>query len=392
MNSRSRRPSGFTLVELLVVIAIIGVLVGLLLPAVGAVRDLARRLQCSNNMNNVAKAILSHEVHHKALPAGVAQCSDEISDTSGAATCLGETWAAAILPQLEEVRMHEILMDCMDNVANVCTECPSHVPSWIESGGDGGGSGDGEDDTAASDEFPGIGWRTPNIYICPSARELGLEYNMEAAGLSNLSKGNYAACYGRMFFVNEDVTLDGAFRVQKIRRRGSASATGDEAIGKWKSGQGRGVKMSVFDQDGTTKTILISEILGWKSVADGRGAWFWGGMGGAAFTAKNPPNTRPDRPGDDQVPEDLMDTFTACDDADADLVDDPMQCTSGDDAALTWVSARSDHGGGVNVASATASVYFVSDTIDLRVWHALATPAGPRKGEFAETVEADFEE
>ncbi|HMP04969.1 MAG TPA: DUF1559 domain-containing protein, partial [Lacipirellulaceae bacterium] len=96
MTPWKRRLGGFTLVELLVVIAIIGVLVALLLPAVQAARESARRMQCGNNLRQIGLAMQNHHEAKGAFPAGKVAFGDENTSTN-----VWENWAVSLLPFME---------------------------------------------------------------------------------------------------------------------------------------------------------------------------------------------------------------------------------------------------------------------------------------------------
>ena len=104
MNSFNaiRRRVGFTLVELLVVIAIIGILVALLLPAVQAAREAARRTQCSNNLKQIGIAYQNYADARKMLPPGYTA-----TGTDPNVTTPGWGWAAYILPYMEEGNIYQ---------------------------------------------------------------------------------------------------------------------------------------------------------------------------------------------------------------------------------------------------------------------------------------------
>ncbi len=100
-----RSAGGFTLVELLVTISIIGVLVGLLLPAVQAARESGRRTSCQNNMKQIGLAFDQFHLHMKRYPSGTLQ-SKQDGDPTGVA---GFGWAPQLLPFLQQEALYNFL-------------------------------------------------------------------------------------------------------------------------------------------------------------------------------------------------------------------------------------------------------------------------------------------
>ena len=95
--------TGFTLVELLVVIAIIGIMIALLLPAVQAAREAARRTQCSSNLRQVAVGMHNHASARRTFPPGVAW------DNAFPWGPMGCTWIALIFPYIEQQQLYNTI-------------------------------------------------------------------------------------------------------------------------------------------------------------------------------------------------------------------------------------------------------------------------------------------
>jgi prepilin-type processing-associated H-X9-DG protein len=150
-----------------------------------------------------------------------------------------------------------------------------------------------------------------------------------------------------------------------------SSATDQRLHGAWKAGYKKGVKSAQIG-DGLTVTILFSEVIGWDTGKDGRGAWSNGSMGASIFTAKSLPNAD----GRLKGAEDNFDRIPICDEKIPDS--DALHCKKERTKAnQMWAAARSGHPGGVNVVFCDNHVEFISDMIDLTTaWQTRATADG----------------
>lgn len=189
MLLRHRRPMiGFTLVELLVVIAIIGVLVGLLLPAVQSAREAARRMSCSNNLKQVGLAIHNYHSAFKQLPtqmSGTRTVGDDSWRGSDLSNHLRLSIFVGLTPFMEQQALWEQISQ--PNAEILSAPSTLRVPRWPAMGptptveeNDFGTAG-----TRNTDYRP---WMTEIATLrCPSD---------PGTGLPAMGRTNYACCVG----------------------------------------------------------------------------------------------------------------------------------------------------------------------------------------------------
>ena len=180
---KSPRIRGFTLVELLVVIAIIGILVAMLLPAVQAAREAARRITCTNHVKQLGLGALSHENAHGFLPSGGWYWTWSGDPDVGFGERQPGSWVMSILPYIEEGELFDLGGDgsqhitaeqMLHNLTRITTplsvlHCPSRrpaqrYPSWALFGEPGRGpinSRPVNDDLIAKTDYAGNGGSSP---------------------------------------------------------------------------------------------------------------------------------------------------------------------------------------------------------------------------------------
>ncbi len=168
LMSTSRHRSGFTLVELLVVIAIIGILVALLLPAIQAAREAARRAECTNKLKQLALAAQNYHDTHQVLPAGKLDRSYNNSNRL--------PWAVALLPFMELQAVYEMWDHTVDerhgnnNEARRISLSEHLCPSDITSPGDVARPQNSDQANYAISSYVGISGRSNGHHAGGSGR------------------------------------------------------------------------------------------------------------------------------------------------------------------------------------------------------------------------------
>lgn len=326
---------GFTLIELLVVIAIVGVLIALLLPAVQAAREAARRIQCTNNLKQMGLALHNYENTNGVLPPSV------VLRASGTSLVWSNGWSihARIAPFAEQgvifnTMNFDLSYELLDN------------------------------QTAAS--------QTLSLFLCPS--EGKTERRLDNGNLFGVT--SYGWFTGDWFVWGGWVNGQGnrsAFGVNRSRRLAEITDGLSQTLfasegktyqpGQYCNSLSQINKPNLVPPPEADPYAVAPEYVNgscWFRPDHGHTGWMSGWNHQTGMNTTWPPNKKllggPNR------------------DVDVDISGMAEEGYEGPDFAA--ITARSYHPGGVNALMGDGSVRFVKSTIDGRTWRALGTVAG----------------
>ena len=310
---RRVKRGGFTLVELLVVITIIGILISLLLPAVQAARETARRMQCSNNLKQVGLAMHNFESQNGTFPPGTGA---KTRFSNGPATN-GYEWTYLLhymMPFFEQQAYYDMIRGPKFDLAN-----PWHV-TWPEA--------------AKKMVFP--------ILSCPSDSISG----SYADGYQ--PKSNYLGIFSGL---SDGDNYDSSFSYK------DSIATQRAVFRPYK-----GTSIAAIT-DGTSNTMAVAEYLKGVESNDIRGGFFTNQAGAQFLYVKTGPNSTVA----DNIVIDLCPAGDSRNQPSENLPCVGISNTTYDGDA----TPRSRHSGGVNVVFCDGSVHFIQNSIESTTWRCL---------------------